>query len=742
MKKLIQLLVLTLLSATASFGQAAGDTLFTQRKADGGFKQVPVTKPGSGTKVFTIDSTGAYGASTFGTGTITSITLTQPAAGITITGTGSAITSTGTPTFALANDLAGVEGLSGTGLAARTATDTWATRTLTGTSNKIDIANGDGVSGNPTFTMSSTYVGQSSITTLGTIASGTWNGGVIGAVYGGTGLTSLGTGISTFLSAGSSFTFNGTAGAGFLGLPNQSSAPSTPGSGLRIYSNNSGYPCWINSSGYVETLSLTLVTANRTITIPDSSGVMALTNGTIASATTADGLTNGRTISISGDLTYTSPSFNGTGNVTAAGTLANTAVTPGSYTSANITVNSKGLVTAAANGSGSGDVVGPGSATDNAIARFDSTTGKVIQNSAVTIADTSGNMAGVGTINTNTIPAGTSTFAMLGASQTLTGANTFSPSTDVQAVVIQQPNADRPGLTINANVADYAETLFSATNLGSPIVRTYGLGGNSFGTEINGFSLPALVVTQADESSEGVYAFASAPSYGGKLLRVGSSDTGDILTVTGNGFGAFTTTIRQSVASANGVHLFADVNSYSGNLLLIDSSEFGAVFWISGNGAGLFTVHSGSTLDLTGNNITSVADPVNAQDAETKAHVATLIAPLAPLASPALTGSPTAATLQIGAGATIDGILIGTNSDATSVPAGSFHTSVVSVSGATTGSMVIASGDSVAATANGLIIAEAYVSATNVVSVIFYNPDLIAAHALNSNLRAMVIKAH
>jgi hypothetical protein len=34
-----------------------------------------------------------------------------------------------------------------------------------------------------------------------------------------------------------------------------------------------------------------------------------------------------------------------------------------------------------------GDVTGPGSATDNAIARFDGTTGKAIQNSAVTISD-------------------------------------------------------------------------------------------------------------------------------------------------------------------------------------------------------------------------------------------------------------------------------------------------------------------------------------------------------------------
>ncbi|HTV71186.1 MAG TPA: collagen-like protein [Rhizobiaceae bacterium] len=41
-----------------------------------------------------------------------------------------------------------------------------------------------------------------------------------------------------------------------------------------------------------------------------------------------------------------------------------------------------------ADGAGTGDVVGPGSATDNAVARFDATTGKLIQNSTVTISDT------------------------------------------------------------------------------------------------------------------------------------------------------------------------------------------------------------------------------------------------------------------------------------------------------------------------------------------------------------------
>jgi hypothetical protein len=50
--------------------------------------------------------------------------------------------------------------------------------------------------------------------------------------------------------------------------------------------------------------------------------------------------------------------------------------------------------------SGSGDVVGPASSTDNAIARFDLATGKLIQNSGILIDD-SDNMSGVGSINDN-----------------------------------------------------------------------------------------------------------------------------------------------------------------------------------------------------------------------------------------------------------------------------------------------------------------------------------------------------
>lgn len=49
-------------------------------------------------------------------------------------------------------------------------------------------------------------------------------------------------------------------------------------------------------------------------------------------------------------------------------------------------------------GGGAGDVVGPASSTDNAIARYNGITGKLLQDSAVTIADTTGDIVTPGSI--------------------------------------------------------------------------------------------------------------------------------------------------------------------------------------------------------------------------------------------------------------------------------------------------------------------------------------------------------
>ena len=53
-------------------------------------------------------------------------------------------------------------------------------------------------------------------------------------------------------------------------------------------------------------------------------------------------------------------------------------------------------------GAGSGDVVGPSSATDNALVRFDTTTGKLIQNSVVIVDDT-GSITGVNALTTESL---------------------------------------------------------------------------------------------------------------------------------------------------------------------------------------------------------------------------------------------------------------------------------------------------------------------------------------------------
>lgn len=101
------------------------------------------------------------------TGTVTSVNLTAPAAGITVSG--GPITTTGSITLALADDLSAVEGISGTGIAARTASSTWTTRTITGTANEITVTNGSGVSGNPTLSLATgidaTKIGDGSVST-------------------------------------------------------------------------------------------------------------------------------------------------------------------------------------------------------------------------------------------------------------------------------------------------------------------------------------------------------------------------------------------------------------------------------------------------------------------------------------------------------------------------------------------------------------------------------------------------
>lgn len=222
------------------------------------------------------------------------------------------------------------------------------------------------------------------------------------------------------------------------------------------------------------TVNGTTITADvSTITVEDPIIGLGFTSGSI-SATSGDrgwvgGLTGGNNVAMiwknnatEFEAIYTADS-SASGSITSAG-WANfsagvvkgysglsgslTKLTDGtSYLIAGsgitITSASNGAVTIST-GAGAGDVVGPASATDNAIARFDLTTGKLIQNSAVTISDETGNaiaIAGSGTATTislfnstaTTVNAfGAGTAISIGAAS---GTTTFAGSGSIQGTL-------------------------------------------------------------------------------------------------------------------------------------------------------------------------------------------------------------------------------------------------------------------------------------------------------------------
>lgn len=121
---------------------------------------------------------------------------------------------------------------------------------LAGTADRITVSG-------TTFNIAATYAGQSSINTLGTIATGTWNAGVIGPTYGGTGLSSYAKGDVLI-----------ATGTNVLGVV---SAASTDGY-VFTWDAASGLPMWKAAGGGS---SLPDMTGNA--------GKFLITDGTVAS---------------------------------------------------------------------------------------------------------------------------------------------------------------------------------------------------------------------------------------------------------------------------------------------------------------------------------------------------------------------------------------------------------------------------------------------------------------------------
>lgn len=195
---------------------------------------------------------------------------------------------------------------------------------VTGTANRITCTAGPNV----VVDIAATYVGQTSITTLGTIGTGTWQGTVVGMTYGGSGanLTASNGGIVW----SNATQFQILAGTATAGKVLQSGATATPSWSTPTYPSASGLAGQIirsdgtnnvySTSTFADTYSASnllysngantvtgLATANRAVITTTSAGVPVATSlaadgqliiGSTAGAPAAATLTAGSNITI------------------------------------------------------------------------------------------------------------------------------------------------------------------------------------------------------------------------------------------------------------------------------------------------------------------------------------------------------------------------------------------------------------------------------------------------------------
>jgi hypothetical protein len=271
----------------------------------------------------TTPAAGAFTALTALTGaingdTIVTLTATQTLTNKALTGallTGGSINNTPigatTPATGAFTSLTATGNISGANLSGTNTGD----QTILGTTGQITATT---ASPTTTLAIDPTYVGQTSITTLGTIATGTWNATAISAVKGGTGQTTYAIGdllyasTTTALSrladvATGSVLLSGGVGVapswGKVALTSAVSGILPPANGGTGVANNASSTLTI-SGAFATTLT---VTAATSITLPTSGTLYGTKSGSFTSAqllaSLTDGVGTGGAVFASGSIT-------------------------------------------------------------------------------------------------------------------------------------------------------------------------------------------------------------------------------------------------------------------------------------------------------------------------------------------------------------------------------------------------------------------------------------------------------
>ncbi len=230
-------------------------------------------------------------------------------------------------------------------------------------------------------------------------------------------------------------------------------------------------------------------------------------------------------------------------------------------------------------GGGAGDVTGPASATDNAVARYDSTTGKLIQNSPVLVGDT-GNVSGVANLTTTGIE--TSTGANVQVPTVVSGA---AVNIDFTKGLTTQSLTGNTTLTFTGSPAAHQSTIYEPTADSTPRVVT--LPANVFmpgqSVALASFTVPASSKLSIQLTYDGAnYLIFGVPSATGEWLSTAQAE----ISVTG----ATTLTIGRwhrctGTASDYTVTLPAASGAANGFVAVIMSGALTKIVTVDGNGS-------------------------------------------------------------------------------------------------------------------------------------------------------------
>jgi len=519
---------------------AAGSTLSdTVTIAKGGTGQVTAqaalnallpSQAGASGKVLQSDGTNTSFVAAGGSGTVTSVSVTT-ANGV----SGTVATSTTTPAISLT--LGAIVPTSVNSVVVSGASSP--TLAVTGTTSVSGANTGDqtitltgGVTGSGTGSFAATVVTNANltggVTSVGNAATVVTNANLTGDV------TSVGN--ATAIAAGVIVNADINASAAIVDtkLNTISTALKVSNSATTAASANTASAIVARDASGNFTAGT--ITANLTGNASGSSG------STTGNAATATALATGRTIAITGDLAYTSASFDGTSNVTAAGTLATVATagtTGGSTAIPVVTINAKGLTTSITTAA----VIAPaGTLTGNTLA------------SGVTASS----LTSLGTVASLTVTAGTIS-------------TTPTASTDIANKLY----VDTVAQGLDAKASCIAATTANITLSGTQTV--------------DGIVLVAtdrvLVKNQTLSQNNGIYLCAA-----GAWTRTSDADTWDELT------SAFTFVETGTVNADTGYVCTADAGGTLGTT---------ALPWSQFSGAGSYTASTGLTLTGTAFSLTA-----------------------------------------------------------------------------------------------------------------------------------------